>query len=75
MNKDPAAALFGTIGAIVVCGGGAFYLRSKVDEWGLPTLAVVCLSIVAFCLIVGWTLDRRTSGQEARGKYVPPSGE
>lgn len=51
--------IFGTVIALFVCTAMARYLNSKADEWGLFGLILVCASIVAFCLLVARSWDKR----------------
>jgi len=72
MNSPLVAGIVGTIGATIFCAFLARFLHAHADEWGLPLLAVICLSILAVCLALGWWMDKRDRDRKARAKSGRP---
>lgn len=68
MNTSLAAGIFGTIVAAIICIAGSIYLHSMAGEWGLPKLAVVCLSVLAVGLLRSHWQDRQHAARKARDK-------
>lgn len=71
MTVKQQAAIFGTVVAIIVCGGIVWALRRIADVWSLPAFLALCLAIGACMLLLAWRLDKRASDQARRGQSDP----
>lgn len=71
MTVKQQAAIFGTVVAIIVCGGGAYLLHSNADRLGLLGLVAICVPGMAFCLLLAWRLDKRASDRQEREQSDP----
>lgn len=69
MTVQTEAKIFGTIVAVVVCGGGALLFKRYAAEMTLGQVAAICVPAMAACLALAWWLDRKSSARARRGRY------
>lgn len=66
LSVKQESAIFGTVVAVIVCGGGALIFKRYAANMTLAQVAAICLPAMAACLALAWLLDRRASARAKR---------
>lgn len=65
MSIEREAAIVGTIGAIIVCGGLGWWLTSIKDEWPLWQFVGLCVTGFLCLALIAWRLDKSDAARKA----------
>lgn len=63
--KPPIDKVIGTIGALIVCGALAWWLRGLKATWELPQFLMLCGGIIVCLLAFAYWWDRRAAARKA----------
>lgn len=62
--KPPIDKIIGAIGAVIVCGALAWWLRSLKETWELPQFLMLCGGIIVCLLAFAYWWDRRDAARK-----------
>lgn len=72
MKKYPYEGLVVTVGTLAVIVPLALWLVHGSKTWSFPTFAVVCISIMAACLLIARIVDKRDADRLKRETEQSP---